>query len=154
MTGTVKRWLYEGMPAVQSPGHRLHIEPTVADVWVAEHKGGTISRFRQSVVYVVRRASDGAIKIGWTSDTERRLRELRRDERSPIALLAAMPGDKPDELALQARFESTRLEGEWFSPSEELLAFVDGLSVQRIARLGGAVPVDPPGVEGPTGGAS
>ncbi len=81
---------------------------------------------RNGVIYFAVRASDGAIKIGWTGDVLRRVRELRRDEGCSVELAACLPGAKPDELRLHATFAADRLGGEWFRASPDLVAYVYG----------------------------
>lgn len=124
--GTVMRWLYEGMPAKR--GKPVEIDPDVAKAWIEERYPKSIARHRTSVVYFARRGSDGAVKIGFTSDPERRMRELRKKSRSTVQILAIFPGAKPDELRLHAKFAAHRLpDGEWFAGTKDVLDFVKGL---------------------------
>lgn len=119
--GTVKRWLHEGMPS-RRERHRTWIEPAAAQTWI-EARRKSIAFHRKAVVYLAQR-EDGAVKIGWSSDVVRRLRELRRDARMPVSLLACFPGDKPAELLLHERFAADRLDGEWYRPSDVLSSFI------------------------------
>lgn len=130
--GTVKRWLHEGLPArrtgAKTNGHSsVWITPADGIAWVSARYPKSIARGRRGSVYVATRATDGAIKIGWTSDVMRRIQELRRHTRSAVELEACFPGDKPDELRLHARFQADRIDGEWHRPSEALLSFISGL---------------------------
>ena len=127
--GTVKRWLHEGMPARRTGqgSVRVWIDPAVGLAWVEARYPNSIARNRKGLLYIAVRDTDGAIKIGWTSDVMRRIAELRKEGRSPVELLACFPGDKPDELRLHARFIADRLDGEWHRASPELLSFIDGL---------------------------
>lgn len=111
--GTVKRWVHEGMP-VKYIGLAMRIDPKVAGEWVAQHHNNSVAIRRRSSVYIVERAKDGAVKIGWTSDIIRRLAELRKDNVDEISLIGSAPADKPIELALHAHFADHRLDGEWF----------------------------------------
>lgn len=124
--GTVKRWRLEGLPGTIDSRHHLEIDVDAADAWVSAHRAGSVSFARTASVYFARR-DDGAIKIGWTSDVPRRLTELRKDTGANVTLLAAFPGDKPDELRLHARFAKHRLDGEWFMPGEAIAAFLKAL---------------------------
>lgn len=126
---TVKRWLGEGLPA-ERIGRRLEIDPTAADGWVAARRPSSIAIDRRSMIYIAARASDGAIKIGFTSDIERRLPELRKEARDVVKLLAAFPGTSSDEARLHDRFSQHRLDGEWFRPCVRISRFVDGLAVR------------------------
>lgn len=124
--GTVKRWRHEGLPG-RIKNRRVEIDIAAADTWVKEHHPRSIAFDRSSVIYVVSRGSDGAVKIGWTSDVERRVRELRKETHDTIAILAMLPGDKPNELRLHARFAAERIDGEWFRRSSAIDAFLDAL---------------------------
>jgi hypothetical protein len=124
--GTIKRYLHEGMPAIRRAQSReVVIEAASAIAWIENRYPRALSVHRTSVVYFVQRSSDEAIKIGFTSDMERRLRELRKGA-SAVQLLAAIPGSKPSELALHDRFSVDRIDpnDEWFRPSEALRKLV------------------------------
>lgn len=127
--GTVKRWVHEGMP-VRRSGHVVRVDPAEAQAWIAARpRLYSVTFNRRSVVYFARR-DDGAIKIGFTSDVQRRLREIRKEERltSTPVLLATFDGDKRLELMLHERYARHRIDGEWFHPSEELEALIDCLA--------------------------
>ncbi len=121
--GTLKRWVHEGMP-VLSGACIMRVDVASTDAWVAEHHATSVSFGRKSSIYIAQRDSDDAVKIGWTSDVERRMKELRRDTRASVCLIAAFPGDKPMEGTLHSRFATDRLDGEWFRFSAPLAALV------------------------------
>lgn len=125
--GTVKRWRLDGLPGRVNHRKHLEIDVDAADAWVKEHHPRSIAFDRSSVIYIVSRGIDGAVKIGWTSDVERRVRELRKETRDTIAILAMLPGDKPDELRLHSRFQDDRIGGEWFRRSSKMVAFLNAL---------------------------
>lgn len=124
--GTVKRWLYEKMPASRR-GTRVWIRSADALAWISKRYPNSIAISRSSLVYLAVRDCDGAIKVGFTSDLIRRLKELRKDNRSSVEILACFPGAKPDELALHDRFAADAIGEEWFRPSDALLAFIAAL---------------------------
>jgi hypothetical protein len=139
--GTVKRWVHEGLPVLRSHLYggappAVRVLPALADAWVARHYPSTVAHNRITVVYFARRVSDGAIKIGFTSDVDRRLGELRK-EFGTHELLSYRRGSKPDELALHARFKSAHIEGEWFHPTPEVMAEAYA-TTQRKGRSGAA----------------
>lgn len=112
--GTLKRWHSEGLPSIKV-GDLVRVVPATVDAWIVEHHPKSVAFGRQSVIYIAQRVRDEAVKIGWTSDVERRLRELRKVESDGVVLLAAFPGEKRDESALHELFAKYRLEGEWFA---------------------------------------
>lgn len=81
---------------------------------------------RRGYVYFIQDGEHGDIKIGWSVDPDRRLRDLRvaHATRSRLRLLAAIPGHRKLERELHERFAPCRGEGEWFAPVPELLAFL------------------------------
>lgn len=121
--GTLRRWTHEGMPTLRIGGV-VHIDPVAAGVWIDANRRDSIAAHRSSVVYIMQRDSDGAFKIGWSSDIARRLTELRVKGRCEVALVAAFPGGKTDENRLHARFESDRISGEWYRSSEGIRSFI------------------------------
>lgn len=131
--GTVRRWAHEGMPVlrVRLRGGSVpvvRVLPALADAWVRQTYPDTVAHARESLVYFARRVADGAIKIGFTSDEERRLSELCKWYGRHV-MISTRPGDKPDELRLHARFAEHRIgETEWFRPAPEVLEEAHGVA--------------------------
>ncbi len=69
-------------------------------------------------VYFAQRASDGLIKIGWSRNVKYRMMEVR------AKVIGAIPGERPEEKVLHARFAHLRVEGEWFKPELELVTYI------------------------------
>ena len=92
----------------------------------------------RSVVYVIRSDKSGAplLKIGTTTDLHRRLRELARRTQGPVTLLATWPGDDTLERALHRACAADLVAGEWFRPSDQVLALV----ARMRGRAGAATP--------------
>lgn len=90
-------------------------------------------RKSRSVVYFVER--DGFIKIGITTQLQKRLKALSRGGQmpdgmtvGPVKLLATMPGGRSNEAYLHGCFDKHRIPGtEWFLDSPELRDFIAGL---------------------------
>lgn len=78
--GSVKRWVHEGMPVNRDWPSVPRIDPGAAERWLDEHPRRPTTVRRESVVYFAERA-DGGIKIGFTNDVDRRMRELRKEFR-------------------------------------------------------------------------
>lgn len=132
--GTLKRWKSEGMPC-----HKTHeyvrFDLAEATAWIAAKRAHP-NKFRRirdctfdrkAVVYFGVR-DDGLYKIGWTSDVRRRSWEEN------FETLATLPGDKRIERLFQRAFQDDLVEGEWYSPSERLTAFVAGLAELQTKR--------------------
>jgi hypothetical protein len=81
-------------------------------------------------VYFIREGNGGNVKIGTTTvNPHSRLRSMQTGNSSDLVLLAAVQGDDDLEKRLHARFAADRIRGEWFTPTVELLAFIDGVSL-------------------------
>lgn len=78
-----------------------------------------------SYVYFIQPTVGGLIKIGAAVDPQVRLRHLQTGCPVELALLATMPGTKKTEAELHARFADARIRGEWFEPTESLLAYIE-----------------------------
>jgi hypothetical protein len=89
-------------------------------------------------------ARGGCFKIGFSCNTQRRLAELRCQTKLPLRLLLAVPiragNSRWVERRVHERFAAERVDGEWFSPSPRLRAFI------RECRALGGLPedIDPP----------
>lgn len=81
-------------------------------------------------VYFV--ASGGMVKIGFTNDVTARLRTLRRACALPCELLIAIAGSRRFEIYLHSLFDDYRHHGEWFMFAEDILDFIDFLSVHSV----------------------
>lgn len=69
----------------------------------------------------------GRIKIGFTDQPAvTRRQELQTGCPQPLKIVGLMPGDVSLEQALHACFAADRIQGEWFRPSQALLAYIAG----------------------------
>lgn len=68
-------------------------------------------------MYVVE--SGGLLKIGTSTDVERRLRSLQSGSAAVLTVIGVMDGGRLEEQALHTEFAGSRLHGEWFRLSEE-----------------------------------
>ena len=78
-------------------------------------------------VYFIQGVSGGPIKIGTSEDPYVRMASLQVACHEKLRLLATTAGGKQREAELHARFAATRVRGEWFGPSDELLALIGSL---------------------------
>jgi hypothetical protein len=77
----------------------------------------------EPVVYFLE-ATDGMIKIGYTTSLSRRIAELEI-EHGPLKVLGWICGDEKREAELHTRFKNWRLgKAEWFLPNPELDQFI------------------------------
>jgi len=78
---------------------------------------------REPLVYFIEGA--GRIKIGVAQDPQSRLDALQTGSPVPLNILAVCEGGYERESELHQRFVSSRLYGEWFYASAELMAFIE-----------------------------
>lgn len=88
------------------------------------------ARAELSVVYFVRRDSDGLVKIGTSRGVTQRLAALKRSN-GPLTLIATEGGAHRREAELHRQFAAFRAEGEWFRPELPLLEHVYALMKER-----------------------
>ncbi len=83
--------------------------------------------------YFIRAGSDGPIKIGQSIDPNERLRDLQVSHHLKLVLLAVVLG--VTERELHVRFSRDRILGEWFFPSDDLLAYIANSPGAREPKL-------------------
>ncbi len=80
------------------------------------------------LIYFIQDQATLAIKIGCSSDPQKRLEGLQTSSPSPLKLLATTVGDFKEEKELHERFEDHRLTGEWFKPHDNLLEEIQAIN--------------------------
>jgi hypothetical protein len=75
-------------------------------------------------VYFVRLGDGGPIKIGFAIDPPRRIRALQIANHRRLVLIGVMAANPRVERAIHQAFQTTGISGEWFRPSQRLLAFI------------------------------
>lgn len=76
-------------------------------------------------VYFIQMDRIGAIKIGYTTDVEKRIASLQTASPYKLYLLCVFPANEEIERQLHYCFRDVRLEGEWFLPHPFLLKELD-----------------------------
>jgi hypothetical protein len=89
-------------------------------------------------IYFLEDTVTHAIKVGYSSEPERRVTEHQTSSSSPLALLGAIPGNLQDERALHAIMDSRfpRITGEWFEGSDALYRYVRLVLASQHSLLG------------------
>lgn len=73
-------------------------------------------------IYFMQRGENGPIKIGRSGDPQERLRHLQRGNPDRIRIIGAYWGFQLEEAQLHEEFKASRIAGEWFEPTPELVA--------------------------------
>jgi hypothetical protein len=103
---------------------------------IAQVAAMALAKSPYSVVYYVRRASDGAVKIGFSASIENRMAAIRR-EHGPLEILLVLGGDREEESDAHNKFQKYRIgRTEWFRPVRTLLDWIvearDGHTYHRV----------------------
>lgn len=69
-------------------------------------------------------AKSGPIKIGKSDDPESRIRSLQTGHYEPLLLIGCVRGGEPLEREFHRIFAAHRLNGEWFSPTSDVLGTI------------------------------
>jgi len=82
-----------------------------------------------SYVYAIQVGRNGPIKIGTTKNSpESRMAALQTGHHEKLQLLGAVEGDQAIERGAHEALRAYRLHGEWFGPSDAVLAYVAALT--------------------------
>ncbi|MEV7282654.1 GIY-YIG nuclease family protein [Streptomyces sp. NPDC093111] len=96
-------------------------------------------------VYLIGSTDSSLVKIGWTDNPNRRLRDLQTGSPVVLQLLAVFEGGPIVEAELHRRFADKRRHGEWFDLGPDPVAvvspFVKAAQVEEDERLGVRQPV-------------
>jgi len=78
-------------------------------------------------IYFVQGECGGPIKIGYSTDIEKRIKTLQTGYPDVLGILYLIPGDMADEEELHKELAYYRMRGEWFKPDEEVLRKIEFL---------------------------
>ncbi len=89
---------------------------------------------KKSYVYFLQSGLDKRIKIGKANNVEQRVKSINGMNPHEVVLLASIEcqsGRKARqlEMRLHERFREYQTNGEWFEPTADLLAFIDGITI-------------------------
>ena len=76
-------------------------------------------------VYFIQAGVNGAIKIGYTDNVGKRLKQIQTGNPHKLNLLKVVNGGFDVESSIHKLFSEYRLEGEWFTPSREIMEYID-----------------------------
>jgi hypothetical protein len=82
-------------------------------------------------VYFIKNLSSGHIKIGWSSDPERRIKELQPGAEGKLVLMATQPGGVETEASIHKHFKDLLFYGEWYIQDSSLLSYISDVSLDK-----------------------
>lgn len=88
-------------------------------------------------IYFVQAEATSDVKIGFSTNIQKRIKALVTGSSSGLVLLGAMPGTVFDEKALHKRFSQHRLQGEWFRNHPEVMGYINEIVAVKgiVARV-------------------
>lgn len=84
----------------------------------------------EDLVYFLQSVRGGPIKIGHTTRLQERMMQFQVGSFEQLVLLACTPGGVILERQLHSRFAKSRIRGEWFENTEELLGLIASIQSQ------------------------
>jgi hypothetical protein len=84
------------------------------------------------MIYFIKNVVSGHFKIGFSDNPRKRLKELQTGSDNRLVLIKSIEGDKKLEASLHEQFSPYRLDGEWFSPSEDIMNFISGKTANTL----------------------
>lgn len=96
------------------------------------------------MVYFIADTVNDVVKIGYTKDVKKRLKQLQTSNSNVLVLLGYMDGNEVEERNTHLLFSKFRLEGEWFrldSDNDVILDYINinNLMYCHIDRIDGKV---------------
>ena len=77
----------------------------------------------RGLIYLVVSASTNKLKIGYTSNLKKRLRQISNASGTKVELISSFPGDMAMEKEAHKRFDHFRCIGEWFEYDDSIINF-------------------------------
>lgn len=74
--------------------------------------------------YVYAIASGDLVKIGWSTNPQKRFSKIASDNGADCDLLGYISGTRDDESEIHQRFAANRVRGEWFARDHEIDSFI------------------------------
>lgn len=88
-----------------------------------------------TVYFAQTRIDTSSVKIGYTSDLEKRRRNLSVSSPGGVSILASIPGSRETEEYLHEKFGTDHIEGEWFRYSEEIRDFIRDIQNGKLGLI-------------------
>ena len=76
----------------------------------------------QGHIYFLRSMPDGPVKIGWSLNPDRRIKDFQTAHPFPLQIIRTIAAPMAGEKALHRHFKPLRLSGEWFTFSADMLS--------------------------------
>lgn len=91
-------------------------------------------------IYFIQKEKGGPIKIGTTADPGQRLVAIQGANPDPLCIRGVAAGGRGAENRVHRAFAQSRLHGEWFQPTQKLLALIERLPSWEDVKQGAKCP--------------
>lgn len=108
---------------------RLTDEEVLA--WLRRARRRVLSKM--TMIYFMQGVDGGPIKIGQSTDPEKRLISVQNGNPVKLQLTRVVPGIEADERWLHDLFQDFRLNGEWFKPHPLIARIADAIPDKSLA---------------------
>jgi hypothetical protein len=109
---------------------------------IVKRVAGQLSNLHDIVkvmVYFIQSVNGGPIKVGTSTDPTARLAQLQGSSAGELMILGVIPGGQKTERRIHRLLAPTKVEGEWFSPSQALSVLIycacEGIDLSPLIAL-------------------
>jgi len=128
-----KLYLIEIEPELINKSQRKYINRIVKnelnnlEIDYMEQKGIKTSRniMNNTIIYFIQQGNGGSIKIGISSNIEKRLASLQTGSPYKLKVLLTIKGSEKLEKEIHSKFAEYRLSGEWFKPVKQITDYIN-----------------------------
>lgn len=124
---TAKKYYKEcEMPVYRGPSNKPCCLPADLDKWLESFNSS--GKHTEGYIYFAQIEKTGHIKIGFSSEPQKRIAGIQASCPFKIRLLAICKGTKKDEENYHKRFKKIHVRGEWYEPKKHLLNFINKIA--------------------------
>lgn len=118
-------WFVKSLPNVISV---IYGDETTVDPILLSYKNPLIGK-----IYIIKAIGTNRIKIGFSDDPEKRIKQLATGSPYPLQLLKVFEGTQQQERRIHARFTEYRVTGEWFELDGDLAQWLFSQSGGKVS---------------------
>ena len=104
----------------------INIELNDYEIDYMKSKGKKVSKnTNKTIIYFIQQGNGGSIKIGISSNIEKRLASLQTGSPYKLKVLLTIKGSEKLEKEIHSKFAEYRLSGEWFKPVKQITDYIN-----------------------------
>ena len=78
-------------------------------------------------IYYIKNINSGHIKIGWSRNPQKRIRQLQPGAEGKLIIMATQPGGPSAEASIHRHFKRLQFYGEWYKSDSSLLGYISDI---------------------------